>query len=90
MMPVAEPSLLLRLFLLMMVALPATAFLVFLRIGTEGGVPFLGFVFWQCLAGAAMGGATLLARRQSVPRTVPHLRYYAVSALFGLVIPMSP
>ncbi len=87
MMSVARPSLLPRLFLLMMVALPASAFLVLLRVATEGGVPFLGFVFWQCLAGAAMTGAALLARRQSVPLSVPHLRYYTVSALFGLVIP---
>lgn len=40
-MSIAQPSLLLRLFLLMMVAVPASAFLVLLRVATEGGVPSL-------------------------------------------------
>jgi drug/metabolite transporter (DMT)-like permease len=76
-----------RLVLLLAIALPASVFYALLRVATEAGVPYLGFTFWQIVAGAVAVGLVLLVRRTPVALSRAHLRFYAVSALFGLAIP---
>ena len=77
----------LRCFLLFMIAIPATVFFCLLRVATQAGVPYLGFVFWQCLGGSVLFALILGARRTKVPLGRSYLRYYAVAALFGLATP---
>jgi len=87
-MPLNPPSpLVRRIVLLLWVAVPTTAFFSLLRVATSAGVPFLGLVFWQCVATGLVFIVILLVRRSPIPMRVPHLRYYATSALFGLLIP---
>lgn len=76
-----------RFALLLGVALPATAFYALLRVATEAGAPYLGFTFWQVMAGAVAVGLVLLVRRAPPALGRAHLRFYAVSALFGLTAP---
>ena len=76
-----------RLFLLVVIAIHATVFYCLLRVATEAGIPYLGFTFWQVLAGALAVLVILLVRRARVPVRRTHLRFYAVSALFGLGVP---
>ncbi len=76
-----------RALLLMWVAVPTTGFFCLLRVVTSAGVPFLGLVFWQCVATGLVFVVILAVRRTPIPLRVPHVRYYATSALFGLLIP---
>ena len=76
-----------RILLLAWVAVPTTAFFCLLRVVTSAGVPFLGLVFWQCAVTGLVFIVILIVRRTPVPLRLPHLRYYATSALFGLLIP---
>ena len=76
-----------RLFLLVAIAIHATVFYCLIRIATEAGIPYLGFTFWQVVAGALAVLVILLARRTRVPMGWTHLRFYAISALFGLAVP---
>ena len=61
------PSLGLRCLLLLLIAVPATAFFCLLRVATEAGVPHLGFVFWQCLGGSVLFALIFAVRRKKVP-----------------------
>tara|TARA_B100000676_G_scaffold265341_1_gene278325 strand:- start:7602 stop:8525 length:924 start_codon:yes stop_codon:yes gene_type:complete len=76
-----------RILLLTMIAVPTTLFFCMLQVATTAGVPFLGLIFWQCLAGAVAFGLTLIARRTPIPLRAAHMRYYGAAAVFGLVIP---
>jgi drug/metabolite transporter (DMT)-like permease len=76
-----------RLFLLLFLSIGSSAYLLFLRIATVGGVPTLGFIFWHCLGGTFLMVAIVAVRRTRVPMGREHLRFYAVSALLGLAIP---
>ncbi len=57
------------------------------RIATEGGVPFMGVAFYQCIGGAAFMALLLVVRRKGIPVGRNHLVFYAVSGLFGAAIP---
>ena len=57
------------------------------RIAAEGGVPFMGVAFYQCLGGAAFMALLLIVRRKGIPVSRQHLVFYAVSGLFGAAIP---
>jgi drug/metabolite transporter (DMT)-like permease len=76
-----------RVLLLAWVAVPTTGFFCLLRVVTSAGVPFLGLVFWQCVLTGLVFIVILVVRRTPIPLRLPHLRYYASSALFGLLIP---
>ena len=80
-------SIWLRGFLLFMIAIPATTFFCLLRVATEAGVPYLGFVFWQCLGASVLFAFILGIRRTKITLDIPHLRYYLAAAIFGLAIP---
>jgi len=84
--PVLSPAAL-RVLLLVMVSVPTTSFFCLLGVANEAGVPFLGFILWQCVAAALVFGVILLARRTPVPLSRAHMRYYGASAVFGLLIP---
>jgi drug/metabolite transporter (DMT)-like permease len=58
-----------------------------MRIATEGGVPYLGVAFWQCAGASAIAGTVILLRRKRLPLSRRHLVFYAISGLFGAVVP---
>jgi drug/metabolite transporter (DMT)-like permease len=76
-----------RLLLLAIIAIHATVFFCLLRVATEAGIPYLGFTFWQVVAGTLGALVVVLIRRKPVPLDWAHMRFYALSALFGLVVP---
>jgi len=80
-------SLWLRGCLLLLIAIPATIFFCLLRVASEAAVPYLGFVFWQCVGGSVLFALILGIRKINVPIDLPHLRYYLTAAVFGLAIP---
>lgn len=77
-----------RSFLLLFISIGATIYFCLLRVATDGGVPYLGFIFWHSLSGAILMLVILAVRRTRVPMGRVHLRLYSISALFGLVIPI--
>lgn len=77
----------LRGLLLFMIAIPATVFFCLLRVASEAAVPYLGFVFWQCMGGSVLFALILVIRRTKVPLGLAHLRYYLAAAVFGLATP---
>lgn len=80
---------------------PLSAFLILLLLGiiwgtgysiaryaTTNGVSPLGYSFWQSLGPALLIGFLCLLRPQSrLKMSVPHLRYYLICGLTGIVIP---
>jgi drug/metabolite transporter (DMT)-like permease len=73
--------------LILAVAALTASWYVFNRVATEGGIPYLGVVFWQCCGSALILGVALLIRRQRIPLHRRHLAFYTVSGLLGAVIP---
>ncbi len=73
--------------LIVAVAALTASWYIFNRVATEGGIPYLGVVFWQCCGCAVILGVALLIRRRRVPLNRRHLVFYAVSGLLGAVIP---
>lgn len=59
------------------------------KIAIEAGFPFIAYTFWQAL----LAGLSLLvigAATKSLPQiSGPHLRQYAVTALFGYIVPFA-
>ena len=76
-----------RSILLLILSVGASIYICLLRVATEGGVPYLGFIFWHSLGGAILMLLILAVRRTRVPMGRAHLRFYAASAFFGLAIP---
>ncbi len=77
-----------RLTLLVLIAGMASVYMCLLRIVTEAGVPYLGFLFWQTLGGAVVLLVVFAIRRARIPMGRAHLQFYAASALFGSAIPL--
>jgi drug/metabolite transporter (DMT)-like permease len=73
--------------LILAVAALTAAWYSFNRVATEGGIPYLGVVFWQCCGSAVILGVVLLIRRRRIPFNRRHLIFYAISGLLGAVIP---
>ena len=57
------------------------------RFATEGGVPFMGVAFAQCVGGAVFMAAFLLVRRKRVPMSRDHLVFYAICGFLGAAVP---
>ena len=77
----------LRFGLIVLMGLFSMGWYNFNRIATEGGVPFMGVAFYQCMGGAAFMALLLVVRRKGIPVSRHHLVFYAVSGLFGAAIP---
>ncbi len=77
----------LRFALILLIAALTASWYSFNRVATEGGIPYLGVVFWQCCGSGAILGLLLLIRRRRVPLSRRHLVFYAVSGFLGAVIP---
>ena len=73
--------------LILAIAALTASWYSFNRVATEGGIPYLGVVFWQCFGSAAILGVALLIRRRRVPLSRRHLVFYAVSGFLGAVFP---
>ena len=73
--------------LILAVAALTAAWYSFNRFATEGGIPYVGVVFWQCCGSAIILGVALLIRRRRIPLNRRHLVFYAISGLLGAVIP---
>ncbi|MEQ9350849.1 MAG: DMT family transporter, partial [Alphaproteobacteria bacterium] len=54
---------------------------------SQEGVPPVAYVFWQALGAAIVMGAIVRLRGERLVMTVQHLRFYAVTGLFGIAIP---
>jgi drug/metabolite transporter (DMT)-like permease len=57
------------------------------KIAVSEGYRHFGLVFWQLFLGAILLGAILLLRGKSLPLGRDHLRFYAIIALIGTVLP---
>lgn len=57
------------------------------RFATTHGVPPLGYSFWQALGPALLISLLAKTRGRSLAISVPHLRYYIICGLTGIVIP---
>lgn len=59
----------------------------FAKLAAAGGIPMIGFAFWQNLLGGLL--LLLLAMLNGVrpPMSLRHLRYYAISGLITLALP---
>lgn len=54
---------------------------------TTHGVPPLGYSFWQAIGPALLVGILAQNSRDPLKTSIPHLRYYFISGLTGIVIP---
>jgi drug/metabolite transporter (DMT)-like permease len=59
------------------------------KISVSTGMPFLGMIFWQLVIGAVLLGAIVTAMGKPLPLTVPALRFAAIVAVLGTLIPNS-
>ncbi|WP_295070219.1 DMT family transporter [Tabrizicola sp.] len=57
------------------------------KIATETGHGPFGLIFWQQVVMVVVLGAIALVRRKGMKLTVPALRFYAVVAVLGTIIP---
>lgn len=57
------------------------------KIGLGGGIPPLGYAFWQSLGAGVILLVVTIMRRAPPPRSLAHLRYYAVCAVIGVAVP---
>ena len=57
------------------------------KIAVSEGYRHFGLVFWQLVLGAILLGAILLLRGRSLPLGRAHLKFYAIIALIGTVLP---
>ncbi|MBL9048024.1 MAG: DMT family transporter [Tabrizicola sp.] len=57
------------------------------KIATETGHGPFGLIFWQQVVMVAVLGAITLVRRKGMKLTAPALRFYAVVAVLGTIIP---
>lgn len=57
------------------------------RFATINGVPPLGYSFWQALGPALLISLLSKTRNSTLTISVPHLRYYLIAGLTGIVIP---
>jgi drug/metabolite transporter (DMT)-like permease len=57
------------------------------KIAVSEGYRHFGLVFWQLVLGAILLGAILLLRGKPLPLGRAHLKFYAVIALIGTVLP---
>lgn len=57
------------------------------RFATTHGVPPLGYSFWQSLGPAILLGCLTRLRHSTIQTSIPHLRYYFICGLTGIVIP---
>ncbi len=76
-----------RLGLLAVIAVSATAYLSLLRVTTEAGVPPFGFLFWHCIASALVMLPIMAVRRVPLPLGRAELKFCTVSAALGLALP---
>jgi drug/metabolite transporter (DMT)-like permease len=76
-----------RFALLIGIALAVAVWYTVTRVATEGGIPYLALIFWQCLGGAVLLGTCLILRRRPLPLGRAYLRYYFLSGLFGVALP---
>ena len=77
----------LRLALVVLMGLVSMGWYILNRIAAEGGVPFMGVAFAQCVAGAVFMAVLLLVRRKRVPLSRDHVVTYGVCGLLGAAIP---
>ena len=75
--------------LLMMLGIGWGATQPLAKIAVSEGYRHFGLVFWQLAIGAVVLGIVSLFRRKWLPVTGPHLRFYALIALIGTVLPNS-
>ena len=59
------------------------------KIAVSEGYRHFGLVFWQLAIGAVALGIVSAVRRKGLPMTGAHLRFYALIALIGTVLPNS-
>lgn len=59
------------------------------KIAVSEGYRHFGLVFWQLLIGSVLLGAANIARGRPLPMTGRHLRFYALIAVIGTVLPNS-
>ncbi len=78
-----------RLVLLVVLGVLASVYICLLRVVTEAGVPYLGFLFWQTLVSAAILLVVLAVRRTRFPMSRRHLQFYVASGLLGSIIPLA-
>lgn len=76
-----------RIVILVILGLGAAVFYPLNRIASDAGLPFFGFIFWQCLGGFILLALLMAVRRERMPLSWSHMKFYAVSALLGLVFP---
>lgn len=57
------------------------------RFAMTNGVSPLGYSFWQSLGPAIFMGCLGLSQRKTITLDIPHLRYYIICGLTGIVIP---
>ena len=57
------------------------------RFATTNGVPPLGYSFWQALGPAILISLLCKTQNSRLKISVPHLRYYFIAGLTGIVIP---
>ncbi len=76
-----------RLGLIIAMASLTAVWYLLMRVATEGGIPYLGVAFWQCAGASAIAGTVILLRRKRLPLSRRHLVFYAISGLFGAVVP---
>jgi drug/metabolite transporter (DMT)-like permease len=76
-----------RLGLLVVIALSATAYISLLRVTTEAGVPPFGFIFWHCIASAIVLVPIMIVRRTPLRLGRAELKFCTVSAALGLALP---
>src|SRR5580704_18054035 len=57
------------------------------RFATTNGVPPLGYSFWQSLGPAILIGLLSRTGKSNIKISGPHLRYYLICGLTGIVIP---
>jgi drug/metabolite transporter (DMT)-like permease len=57
------------------------------RVAGDEGVSPLGLLYWQAFSAAIVLGAASLVRRERLPISWAHLRYYAVAGLLGTTLP---
>ncbi len=57
------------------------------KIAVSEGYRHFGIIFWQLVIATVILGAITAARGRGLPLTAPHLRFYAVIALVGTVLP---
>ncbi len=57
------------------------------RVATGEGVSPLGLLCWQAASSALLVGGLAGARRERLPLSLAHLKYYAVAGLLGMSLP---